>query len=1356
MGFKKIIAIYKCVLCVSAFLFFANQTIHAQEAGYRVSYKFYFEHRANWPCGDYVRFYLTGNDGKVYKPVDWIQGQIKCNVYFKINQADTMILPVDKQIKNIRMSYFIRTQTTNSGSCNICNGITYETPPWDPYNHNIQISGDSISRNWFDGNANTGRGVLGNYEFVQKPFIKKITASSDLLPHDDKTNLSVPSGLPSDLYNWEYSTDGTKWMDLPGNLNTQGQHSINISLVDVVGPDFQRFIGQNIYFRIRLNKNIYSDQILTLSARISAPHINSITALPNNCFGESNGGFKVYFDRALISGESLNLVITETTTGDIQNVSNVTSLEDGNVITTPLNFPPGNYKIELIDTYNGTAGYSDAPNHTGTASFTGPGAVDFSTSKSDILCRDGKDGTITINASGGNGGYKVLYKKQEEAVYTEITFATAGQHIINGLDVGTYKVRVLDQNGCYKKDSNGNEVISTIVINQPDEALKIDNKQVTHPTAFGATDGKAEAIITGGTPNAGNYNVQWTDAKGNVLSNFTNTNNPFKTTLNNAGDGKYILRVTDNNHNLAKSENAKGCIAIDTFTLTQPKPLSVVIEKQKNIDCNGNLNGELYAKVMGGVQISGQKYVYQWLKEVDGTFTTLTQTDSILTAVGAGIYKVNVKDNNQVSATSEPFTLTEPSTLNFKVSKRDIYCFGGKDGTITINATGANGAYKLLYKNQTDVNYTTVAIASSGQHQLTNLDTGNYIIRVADSSGCYQKDANGAEVIQTITITQPAGPLKIDARNIVNPTAFGANDGRAEISISGGTPTAGSYNVQWTDINGNPLSNVINTTNPFKTVLNDAADGKYILRVTDSNYALAQTANASSCILIDTITLKQPPPLKVEIEELKYISCKGDADGKLYAKAAGGIVIPGLKYKYEWFKQTDGTYTPLTQTDSIFINANAGIFKVKITDQNNITKESIPFNLTEPVALAVTVSSTQLICSGDSNGTANVTVTGGTLPYHIEWSTGDTTTNIKNLTDGNYLVFVTDGHGCQIQTQVNVAAPNALLITADLVKNPTCFGSNDGAINHTVTGGIPPYQYLWSNGSTTQNLSNLLAGTYTLTVTESKGCSKTISYNLTQPEAVKIDLGPDITLCVDQVHEADATIPNGAVYKWTSNNGFAANTAKVSLSTSGIYYVEALTDKGCVGRDTIEIKKSSAVIASEFVVTTQTFKNETIHLVNISSPKPQNVEWLIPGNTNIKVLSKTDDDLQLSFSATGTYSIGLKATVGDCFKIFTKQVTVIEGTSFNDPGTVKDPFIKSFIIAPNPSNGNFNAKIELQESTKIKLRLLNTITGQLIDTREESGNSSYNLPYSLTLSTGVYVMVLETPKGNMVYKVVIQ
>ncbi|QPH39440.1 T9SS type A sorting domain-containing protein [Pedobacter endophyticus] len=1190
------------------------------------------------------------------------------------------------------------------------------------------------------------------------PVISIISPSSgSLFPNADKLTLKATLGFKTTDYAWQYQVGTGTWQDMPAALNTNGKSTISFTGEELLGPDFSTLYGnKNIFFRLKYCNNLYSS-IITTIPRQSAPHITSVTPMPNSCFGTEDGGFSLQFDRPLLTGETLNLTISDASNGDpVMNINNITAFESGNKITSPAALPPGSYKVDMLGKYNGISTYTESNTHKANFSFSGPTAVDFNIAKRDIYCYNGKDGTITINASGGNGNYKVLYKKDGDANYTEIAFASAGQHILSGLDVGTYQVRVVDKKGCFKKDGTGSEVISTAIITQPDEALRIDFSKATNPTAFGYTDGSIQAIIVGGTPDAGNYTVQWTDISGNALSSFTNSNNPFKTTLNNIGDGKYILRVTDSNYPLAQTANAAGCIVIDTFTLTQPRALSISIEKQKSIVCNNETNGELYARGDGGIEIPEQKYVYEWLKESNGTFTALTQTDSILMAVGTGTYKVRITDKNNISKESAAFTLNQPTALDFTVAKRDVYCYNGKDGTITIKATGANGDYKLLYKKDTDADYTTLAFASANEHQLSNLDIGTYTLRVADVNSCYEKDANGAEVVETITITQPNEALKIDNRELTNPTFFGASDGRAEITLTGGTPNAGSYNTRWTDIDGNVLSSFTNTTGPFKTTLNNVPDGKYILQVTDSNYTLAQQANASSCIVIDTITLKQPPPLKVEIEEQRYVSCKGDADGKLYARATGGIIIPGMKYKYEWFNEANGSYTTIAQTDSILVNANAGTYKVRITDKNNISKESVPFNLTEPMALAISTSSTGLVCSGDSNGTASVAITGGTLPYRIEWSNGDTTANINKLTDGNYLVFVTDGHGCQVQSQVNVAAPNPLEITTSTVKNPTCFGSNDGAISHTITGGTPPYQYQWSNGATTKDLSNLVAGTYTLTLSESKGCSKTITYNLTQPTAVKVDLGPDVTLCTDQVHQADATIANGMTYKWTGANGLNANTAKVTLSETGIYYVEAINAIGCVGRDTIEIRKSNAVIASEFVVTTQTFKNEKINLVNISSPRPQSVAWLIPDDANIKVLSKTDDNLQLSFSATGTYTIGLKATVGDCFKVFTKQITVIEGTSFNDPGTTKDPFIRSFIVAPNPSNGNFYAKVELQDVSNIKLRLLNTITGQLINTREESGSSTYNLPYYLTLSTGVYVMILETPKGNMVYKVLIQ
>ncbi|MBC6111314.1 T9SS type A sorting domain-containing protein [Pedobacter fastidiosus] len=940
-----------------------------------------------------------------------------------------------------------------------------------------RIFGIGYCHNYFDEEATPGDDNFAVWWTTRitldvNPVVDIISpANGAIFPNDDKITLNATSGFQSFVYNWQYRVGiSGSWEDMPTALNTSGKETIELSGKDLLGANFDTLYGNsNVFFRIKYCNNLYTP-ILTVTPRLSSPHITSVTQIPNVCFGESNGSLKIQFDRALVTGETLN-VLLEDTLNHINYLGryNLTELETGNTVTWPDSLAPGQFKISVIGKFpnSSIATYTEASSHTGRTGFTGPTAVGFNISKRDVYCNSGKDGTITINASGGNGGYKVLYKKAQDATYAETAFSAAVQHIITALDTGTYKIRVIDQRGCFTKDESGNEVILSTTIVQPVEALHIDYKQITNPTAFGFTNGSIQAIIVGGTSSAGNYNIEWTDINGNNLTTFTNTNNPFKTTLNNVGNGRYILKITD------------------------------------------------------------------------------------------------------------------------------------------------------------------------------------------------------------------------------------------------------------------------------------------------ANYALAQAANASSCIVIDTFTVKQPEPLKVVVEQFKYISCKGDADGQLYAKASGGIEISGSKYIYDWSKEINNVWTAINQPDSIITGLSIGNYKVKITDANGITKESVAFMLSEPVPLAISLSATPVNCDGNSNGTAKAIVTGGTLPYHIEWSNGDTTTTISQLTQGKYIAFVKDSHGCEIQSQIEVSAPNPMVLASETIKQPTCYGSCDASINYNINGGTKPYQFHWSNGATTQNINNICAGTYTLQISDAQGCTKSVIYNIVNPEAIKVDAGPDVTLCVDQTHTVDAAIGDAnATYKWTSTNGFMGNTAKITLANAGTYWIEATSSKGCIGRDTLEIKKSTAVIASEFVVSTQAFKGENVKLINITNPAPQTAEWIVP-NT-VAVISKTSDELVLRFAETGIYTVSLKATVGECTKIFTKQISVIESTSFNDPGTVKDPFIKSFSIAPNPNNGNFYAKIELQDISKIKLRLLNTITGQVIDTREENGSSSYNLPYHLTLSTGVYVMVLETSKENMVYKVLIQ
>ena len=182
----------------------------------------------------------------------------------------------------------------------------------------------------------------------------------------------------------------------------------------------------------------------------------------------------------------------------------------------------------------------------------------------------------------------------------------------------------------------------------------------------------------------------------------------------------------------------------------------------------------------------------------------------------------------------------------------------------------------------------------------------------------------------------------------------------------------------------------------------------------------------------------------------------------------------------------------------------------------------------------------------------------------------------------------------------------------------------------------------------------------------------------------------------------------------------------------------------------IIIKKNNAVLDANFMSTTQAFKGEKVVFINVSYPvKPEHITWLIPNDPKINIQQNNQTLAELIFADTGTYYISMQATTGDCEQVITRKVIVLEPQNFDDIGEIKDPFIKEFTIAPNPSNGNFNVKITLQELCKIRVRIVSIGSGTTINNQELSGSSQYLIPYNISLAPGIYFLLLETPQGGV-------
>ena len=228
--------------------------------------------------------------------------------------------------------------------------------------------------------------------------------------------------------------------------------------------------------------------------------------------------------------------------------------------------------------------------------------------------------------------------------------------------------------------------------------------------------------------------------------------------------------------------------------------------------------------------------------------------------------------------------------------------------------------------------------------------------------------------------------------------------------------------------------------------------------------------------------------------------------------------------------------------------------------------------------LSLNTTNTNIDCFGQATGTATVTPTGGTAPYSYVWSNGATSQTVNNLPSGTYTVTVTDANGCIAQMSLTITQPQSSIVTTATQVNVLCYGNPSGSIDLSVSGGTGPYMYSWSNGSTTQDISNLAGGSYTGTVTDVLGCTSSASVTITQPSAFSIT-----TTSTDEMMGMDGTatvtVTGGTpsyMYYWMPGG---ATTPAITGLAAGTYSVTVLDANGC--GDTLEVMVGSQASLDE-------------------------------------------------------------------------------------------------------------------------------------------------------------------------------
>ncbi|MGL2988576.1 SprB repeat-containing protein, partial [Flavobacterium sp. RSSA_27] len=315
-------------------------------------------------------------------------------------------------------------------------------------------------------------------------------------------------------------------------------------------------------------------------------------------------------------------------------------------------------------------------------------------------------------------------------------------------------------------------------------------------------------------------------------------------------------------------------------------------------------------------------------------------------------------------------------------------------------------------------------------------------------------------------------------------------------------------------------------------------------------------------ILNASLSITQPAVLSCSIVQDTAVSANGLSDGKATVTPTGG----------------NGGYTFLWDNQEINATAtslNAGTHTVTVTDSKGC-QTTCSVTITQPdVLLCSVVEVAPAKCFGDSNGQATVTPTGGNGGFTFLWDNQETTATAISLNAGTHTVTVTDKLGYKTTCSVTITQPEAeLSATSILTNNNNCVGCNNGAIDITVEGGTKPYQFLWSNGATSEDIVNLSSGIYSVLITDAKGC--TIEYNYTISES-----GIDITKDGVYVDSNNDGITN--VGDVVSYNFVIKNTGNVTLTNVTVTDNNAVVTGGPIATLAVGATDSTTFSASHTI-----------------------------------------------------------------------------------------------------------------------------------------------------------------------------
>jgi gliding motility-associated-like protein len=854
----------------------------------------------------------------------------------------------------------------------------------------------------------------------------------------------------------------------------------------------------------------------------------------------------------------------------------------------------------------------------------------------------------TPSACGGNTGTAMVLVVNGSGSYT-YSWSGLGTNIaaVNNLAAGIYVLTVTDVvRGC-----SNQQVVTIGQTGGPAASLQVTQPSCTAPTGSVSINaaaglqylwstGATTANVSGLMP--GNYTVTVTDpvAKcSSILPVIVNHVTPVSVTVNPTAyssclsnpNGKAIATVTGGtapftyswtggittpalnnviagNYNLIVAD-AKGCSinAAVTIPFDTVKVLKATVTTATPAFCNTSSTGALDVSVTGGAQ----PYTYLWSNG-------LPVQD--LLSVLPGQYTLVVTDllgcKDTLVATVQFNTANQVDAT--VALKTEPTCAASFLGAINTSVSGGTAPYSYLWST------------GSVLGNLTGLAAGNYTLVVTDVKNC--KDTLAVQ-------------LKLDTANAVTAAALAV------------TPTACN-----TSATGAIDVGVTKGTAPYSYRWSTGALTEDLANLTVGNYTLVVTDAAGCKDTLVTAVLPDPATnVDATLASKTEPTCAASVMGAIATNVTGGTT----PYTYSW--STGATTPGLT-------GVGAGTYSVVVSDVKNCKDTlSVQVNINSANNVTATAGTTQAAtCNVAANGAVDVNIAKGTAPYTYSWSNGAATQDLDHVKPGTYTLVVTDAAGCKDTLGANIIVDTARTVRAvlDSIVSVKCSDLGSGAVFAHADRGTAPYAYSWSNGATTQNLTGVTTGSYTLTVTDADGCSNQLNAVVDKVSNMVVVATAVPVACYGGTNGAASVQVNGGSgnYGYTWSNG--SISAGLSAVAAGAYSVQVLDNQtGCAGADTVTVSQPDALVLTGAVT------NDTCYSTNDGAVNLEVAGGVTPYTFRWSNNAETQSIIGLK---AGTYAV----TVTDHNACTAQQTFVVKDADCDFKLVIHD------VITPNGDGAN--------------------------------------------------------------------